>query len=195
MSHDPRPPYRPRPRRRLHPLVAVVLACAAVAALFLTGVAAQQLASREPAAATAATAPKTTPSVPKSELGHKVRDGKFEFVVSRVDCSRTTVGLERLKRTAKGKFCMVSLSVRNIADGSRYFLGHAQKAVDATGASYRNDTLAGVYANLDIETFLRKLGPGELVTGRLVFDVPKQAKLTSLVLHDSPLSGGATITL
>ncbi|MEU4235799.1 DUF4352 domain-containing protein [Actinoplanes sp. NPDC026619] len=180
----------------MKPLLAALLACVAIAVLFVTGIAAQRFGNREPAAA-AVTAPvKASPTHSRSPgIGDAVRDGKFEFVVSGVDCSRTTVGLEHLKRTAKGKYCIVSLSVRNIADGSQYFLGHAQKAYDAAGTAYGNDELAGVYANRDTQTFLQKLTRGERTSGKLVFDVPAQVKLVRLKLHDSLLSGGVDVTL
>jgi hypothetical protein len=42
---------------------------------------------------------------------------------------------------------------------------------------------------------VQRLTPGRKVTGRLVFDVPKTAKLTTLELHDSLLSGGVKVTL
>jgi len=187
--------------RPLKPLFAVLYAAAAVVLLFLVGVAAQRYASKEPAAASVASAPAKAKgkAAPASKappgVGAAVRDGKFEFVVSRVDCSRTSLGVEHLKRTAKGKYCLVSLSVRNIADGSQYFLGHAQKALDAGGTAYGNDEIAGIYANRDTQTFLQKLDPGERVSGTLVFDVPKTVKLTALELHDSLLSGGVRVAL
>jgi hypothetical protein len=31
------------------------------------------------------------------------------------------------------------------------------------------------------------------VTGVLVFDIPKDGRITSLELHDSPFSGGVTV--
>ncbi|WP_250006754.1 DUF4352 domain-containing protein [Actinoplanes sp. M2I2] len=200
MSYDSRTPSRPGPRWRLNPLVAGLLAVGSIAALFLAGVAAQRLGSREPvAAATPGASPgattKITPSAKPPGLGDPVRDGAFAFVVTKVDCSRTTVGPERLRRTAKGKYCLISLSVRNTADGWRYFLGHAQKALDADGAGYGTDALAGLYANRDTQTFLQRLGPGERVNGQLAFDVPATVELTAVDLHDSPLSGGVRVTL
>lgn len=128
-------------------------------------------------------------------LGDPVRDGKFEFVVSRVDCSRSTVGLEHLKRTATGKYCLISLSIRNIAERPKLFLGKLQKVSDAGGAEFRNDELAGLLANRDTQTFLRKIGPGSTVRGKIVFDVPKRATLTTIELHDSYLSGGVRVAL
>ncbi|WP_433291318.1 DUF4352 domain-containing protein [Actinoplanes sp. CA-030573] len=195
MTHDPVPRRRPAP---LNPLLAALLACGAVAVLFVAGVLASRHGpGREPAAADVPARPASpeAPRAPEPGIGDPVRDGKFEFVVSRVDCSRTTVGVEHLTRTAKGKFCVVSLSVRNIAGGSRYFIGRAQKALDSSGVSYRDDDIAGIYANHDTQTFLDRVTPGERVTGQLVFDVPRSVTLTSLELHDSPLSGGAEVTL
>jgi hypothetical protein len=199
MPHDPHAQRRRAPvargRAPLKPLLAVLLACGAVVVLFGVGAAAERYGNKEPAAATLTGPAAKSGSKPPPGIGDAVRDGKFEFVVSRVDCSRSTVGLEHLKRTAKGKYCVVSLSVRNIADRSQYFLGRAQKAFDAAGASYGEDELAGFYANHDTQTFLQKLDPGERVAGKLVFDVPKPVKLTTLELHDSLLSGGVKVTL
>ena len=128
-------------------------------------------------------------------LGDPVRDGKFEFVVSRVDCKRSTVVRKQMKRTAAGKYCLITLSVRNIADRPQFFLGRVQKAADAAGTEFSNDELAGLLANPDAQTFLRKIGPGSKITGKIVFDVPKATTLTDLELHDSYLSGGVRVTL
>jgi hypothetical protein len=199
MSYDLRQQRRPvRAARRVSPVkvtLAVVISVAAVIALFMTGIIAERFSHGLPAAgtSTAATPVKAVPAGPA--FGEAVRDGKFEFTVTRVDCSRTTVGLEHLKRTAEGKFCVIGLTVRNIGDGSKYFMGQAQTAYDTSGAGYDSDELAGLYANGGVEAFLQKLGPGEKVSGRLVFDVPKKAELASLELHDSPLSGGVRAPL
>ena len=39
------------------------------------------------------------------------------------------------------------------------------------------------------------VNPGNSIKGKIVFDIPKKAKITSLELHDSPLSNGATVSL
>src|SRR5690349_12561235 len=122
MSHDSRPHRRPDPGARggapLSPLLAALLAVGAVAILFLAGVLAQRYTGTEAAATTVTTRPsQTVPAKPTSRpppppgVGDAVRDGKFEFVVTRVDCSQTSVGLEHFRRTAKGKYCVVGLSV------------------------------------------------------------------------------------
>ena len=189
MSHDPRPQRRPP----LKPLYAALLGVGAIVVLLVAGAAAQRYTTKESAAATtpAAKSVKTPPSTPG--VGTAVRDGKFEFVVSQVDCSHTTLGEEHLKRTAKGKFCVVSLSARNIGDGAQFFLSYAQKGLDAAGTEYGVDEIADLYVNRDTKTFLDRVTPGEQVAGKIVFDIPTAVTLTALELHDSLLSGGVKV--
>ncbi|WP_433832732.1 DUF4352 domain-containing protein [Actinoplanes sp. CA-015351] len=189
------------PRLALKALLAVLVAGGVIVALFAAGATAEQYRSQERAAVAADPQAGKTPRPAPSKTprpagpGDPVRDGKFEFVVTAVDCSRTSVGIENLERTAEGKYCVVSLSVRNIADEPKYLIGAAQKATDTSGASYRNDEITAVYLNRGTSTFFKKLDPGEKVTGKLVFDIPATAKLSTLELHDFLLSGGATVTL
>ena len=220
MSLNQPPPRRragPRPVRKtrtgspLGPALAAVAAIAAMIVLFGVGAAAENRGRDNSPAAVDRPAGRSAPATPAAEvpsaleappvveappgLGDPVRDGKFEFVVSRVDCSRSTIGLEHLKRTAAGTYCVVSLSIRNIADRPKFFLGRVQKVADATGTQFGNDELAGLLANRDTQTFLRKIDPGVKVSGKIVFDVPKGTKLTTVELHDSYLSGGVQVTL
>ncbi|WP_433788800.1 DUF4352 domain-containing protein [Actinoplanes sp. CA-252034] len=202
MSHDLRQQRRPvRAAKRVSPVkvtVAVLVSTIAVVALFAAGIAAEQFSHGLPAAGTPTPGPPAQPvrAVPSGPaFGEAVRDGKFEFTVTRVDCSRATVGLEHLKRSAEGRFCVISLTVRNIGESSKYFLGQAQTAYDTTGTAYDSDELAGLYANRGVEAFVQKLGPGEKASGRLVFDVPKGVELATLELHDSPLSDGVRAPL
>jgi uncharacterized protein DUF4352 len=199
------PPHRPRPVRATRPgprvglVLSVVVALVAVIVLFGLGAAAQNRGSGgSPAAGHRSTAGGSTPAATAAKVpgvGDRVRDGKFEFVVSRVDCSRSTVVRKHLKRAAAGKYCVISLSIRNIADRSAFFLGRVQKVSDAAGTEYGNDELAGLLANRDTQTFLRKIGPGSKVSGKIVFDVPRATTLTGMELHDSYLSGGVRVAL
>ena len=167
--------------------------------LFVAGLAAQNFGrADEPAAASTAAPPAVTPPARAAKLpglGVPVRDGKFEFVVTRVDCGKPTVGNKYLKTTAKGKFCVVSLSARNVGDQQRIFSGRAQKAYDAAGTEFGNDAVADFYANDNSQTFLKRISPGDKVTGKVVFDVPRSAKLATLELHDSFLSDGVRVRL
>ena len=152
-------------------------------------------AQQTTAAAKAAPAKKTT--APKSipGIGDPVRDGKFEFVVTKLDCSKSKVGSDYLNKKAQGKFCMVSVTVKNIGKEAQLFHGSSQKAMDAEGTEFSNDGTAEMYANQDSATFLNEINPGNSAKGRLIYDVPKSVKLTTVELHDSPFSGGVEVRL
>jgi hypothetical protein len=137
----------------------------------------------------------TEPVAAGPGLGDKVRDGKFEFTVTKMDCSKSNVGGEYLNKKAQGKFCQISLTVKNIGDEAQTFSGSSQKALDAKGTEYSNDGEAELYANRDNSTFLNEINPGNQTKGNLIFDVSKATKLTSLELHDSPFSGGVKVSL
>jgi hypothetical protein len=148
-----------------------------------------------PAKKTTAPAKKTTAPKAGPGLGDPVRDGKFEFVVSKVDCSKTKVGNAYLNKRAQGKFCQVSVKVTNIGKEAQLFDGSSQKALDAKGTEFSNDGAAELYANEDNATFLNEINPGNSAKGRLIFDVPRSVKLTAIELHDSPFSGGVEVSL
>jgi hypothetical protein len=187
-----------RPGPRVGLVISVVVAVGVLIILFGLGAAARNLGSGD--TGTAVTGPPsrrapTSPAAKPPGLKHPVRDGEFEFVVSRVDCSRSTIGLEHLKRTAAGKYCVISLSIRNIGDRPQLFLGNLQKVYDAAGTEFTNENVAGLFANHDTQTLLRKIDPAHRVSGKIVFDVPKKTTLTAIELHDSYFSGGVTIAL
>jgi len=124
-----------------------------------------------------------------------VRDGKFEFVVSKVDCGKSSVGTGGLVKKAQGQFCIVSLSAKNIGDKSQYLDGGSQKAFDSQNRTFSADSAAGIYLGDEGNTFLNQINPGNSVSGKVVFDVPKDAKITRLELHDSPFSQGAPVAV
>jgi hypothetical protein len=128
-------------------------------------------------------------------VGQPARDGQLEFTVQKMECGKTQVGGQYANKAAQGQFCLVTVAVKNIGKEARTFSGSSQKAVGAGGVKYENDTSAEIYANTDTKTFLENINPGNQVTGLLVFDIAKDAKITSLELHDSPFSGGVTVDM
>lgn len=141
-------------------------------------------------------APKKAPAAKKAAgIGDPVRDGKFEFTVTRVDCGKKTVGDQYLNKAAQGQFCLVSVTVRNVGNEAQLFSGDSQKAFDADGTTFSNDGSAELYANNNAQTFLQEINPGNQVKGKLVFDVPESTKLVRMEMHDSPFSGGVKVAL
>lgn len=139
--------------------------------------------------------PTTTEAAPEGPgIGDKVRDGKFEFTVLKVQPGVRKVGGEFFEEKAQGQFVLVTIRVRNIGDEAQTFTDSAQAAFDAKGREYAADTEAAIYLE-DNDVFLEEINPGNKVTGVVVFDVPKATKLTRLELHDSIFSGGVEVAL
>ncbi len=151
-------------------------------------------ASAKPAApAPAATkAPAVVDTTPK--IGTKVRDGKFEFVVTGVKCGIARVGSGGFDTEAQGQFCRVSMTISNIGDEPQSMFGDNQLAFDAKGRKFSADTEASIY-DPKSEVLFEEINPGNSIKGRVYFDVPKNAKLVKLELHDSMFSGGVEVAL
>lgn len=127
-------------------------------------------------------------------MNQPVRDGKFEFTVTGMDCSKTTIGSDGLTKQAQGTWCIVSMTVKNIGDKAQMLDASSQKAFDAANRQYSTDSSAAMYLG-DTNTFLNQLNPGSSVQGQIAYDVPAGTKLTKLQLHDSPFSGGVDVNL
>ena len=128
-------------------------------------------------------------------IGQPARDGKFEFVVSKMDCGISKIGDQYLNRTAQGQFCKVSVTVKNIGNEPKMFTDSNQYAFNAAGQKYEADSAAAIYLGQDNKSFLENINPGNGVNGVVLFDIPKDGKIVKLELHDSALSGGVTVNL
>lgn len=150
--------------------------------------------SASPASRPAATSkPPAEPGA--AGIGTSVRDGKFEFTVTRLRCGVRSVGTAPVDQKAQGQFCLLTMRVHNIGDEAQLFDASSQKVFNAAGQEFSADGTASLYANPNGETFLTEINPGNQVTGVVVFDVPAGAKPVRAELHDSPFSGGAEVTL
>jgi hypothetical protein len=193
-----------RPRRSGLTVTLVVVGvfaacCASGAVLAMFGGAlfrAAAVQATPPPAATETPKPTTTrPSRSRGGLDTPVRDGKFEFVVRSFSCGHKQVGKSFVSVKASGQFCIVSLTIKNIGDEGQTFADSFQEAHGPDDKTYRAHTGAGVVANEGTDAVWSTINPGNSVSGKIVFDIPKKAEITSLELHDSALSGGVTVTL
>lgn len=158
-----------------------------------TTAAAPASATPAPAAAKPVAKPAAAPdNIPK--YGSKVRDGKFEFVVTGMKCGITTVGSEYLDTKAQGEFCRVSMKITNIGDEAQSMFADNQLAFDAKDRKFSADTEASIYDDKS-EVLFEEINPGNTVEGRVYFDVPKGTKLVRMELHDSMFSGGVEVAL
>lgn len=83
----------------------------------------------------------------------------------------------------------------NIGDDAATFSDNDQKLINSTQQKFSTDTEAAIYLD-DSNSFLEQINPGNSVSGKIVFDIPKSAKPETLELHDDRLfSGGVSVSL
>ncbi|MEU2101202.1 protein kinase [Nocardia sp. NPDC019255] len=135
--------------------------------------------------------PMTDPAA-VAPVGTPVRDGKFEFVVTKVDAGVFRVGLQ----TAAGSFLIVTLAVRNISDESKWFLPLGQRLLDAQNTPFDHNATATIWQNTQQRLgYSFELRPGQSATTQLVFDLPPTVTPDHLELHDFVLSNGVRVAL
>jgi hypothetical protein len=132
-----------------------------------------------------------TASSPAARVLGSGTAGAFAVSVTGTECGLATVGPEELRQSAKGQFCLVSVSVENNGGQPALLDGGAQQAVDAAGRAYPVSDQAAVFLNDQQPSLLDEVGPGATVRGVLPFDVPAGTNLSALMVHES--MGGAAV--
>lgn len=128
-----------------------------------------------------------------AKVGTPVRDGKFEFTVTKVEPGVKNVGGE-YGQNAQGSYTLVHVTVKNIGDQAQSMSDSDQKATDAKGTQYSVDSMAGAYIQGN-DVLFNQINPGNQIKGTLVFDVPAGTQLTQIEFHDSMFSGGVKASL
>lgn len=127
-------------------------------------------------------------------IGDAVVDGTFTFTVNDMECGLTTVGTEYLNTTAQGQFCRFGITVTNSGQKPQYMFAANQKAFDASGREFAQDSTPGMYDNSG-NVWMTEINPGNTITGNIYFDIPVDATLNRLELHDSAFSKGVSVQL
>jgi hypothetical protein len=127
-------------------------------------------------------------------IGDKASDGQFTFVVRKIECGIPSIGAGMLKEKAQGEFCLVNVSVKNT--GSEAQLMDASSQYLYIGDKQYSASSDAIFALEESQNFfLKEINPGNSVAGVMAFDIPKGGQPDRLELHDSPFSGGVTISL
>jgi hypothetical protein len=91
--------------------------------------------------------------------------------------------------------CASLITVKWIGNEARTFTSSNQSAYNAAGQKYEAGGAAGIYLAEDSRAFLEDINPGNSVNGIVVFDIPKEAQIVKLELHDSAFSGGVVVNV
>jgi len=132
-------------------------------------------------------------------IGDKVRDGKFQFVITKVTHAKsvgdTSLGLGD---TAQGKYTILHITVTNIGSEAQTLDDSSQYVYDSAGRKFDASSSADIDmsgANGQNSTWLDDINPGNTVHGRIAFDLPAGDKAVKAELHDSMFSNGVTVKL
>lgn len=101
-------------------------------------------------------------------------------------------GIEKIGYSeAEGEYVILECEFVNDGEDKFYPAGSTKALIDARGTPYKLDTLSTHRLEDDDDSDIDKgtLRPGESNTGYLVFDVPKDAKLNSMVFTINHLYG------
>jgi hypothetical protein len=135
------------------------------------------------------------PAAAGPHIGQAAADGKFSFTVTVLGRAHR-VGDQYLGATAQGHYVVLDITVRNIGTEAQTFDDSAQYVYDSAGRKFSADSQADIYGNkAGNAPFLQSINPGNSVTGRLYFDLPKGDHAVKAELHDSVFSGGVTVAL
>lgn len=128
-------------------------------------------------------------------IGEPVRDGEFEFKVTKVGTSKRVSSKDSGENiAAEGRFVIVRITVTNRSDDPRYFVADEQK-LQAAGTTYSPDIDATVTVDKGPEIGLpEEVNPDASERVTVVFDVPKNAKPAGIELHDTAESEGTEVT-
>jgi hypothetical protein len=120
--------------------------------------------------------PETTEAPTSADdLGKPVRDGAFEFVVSRFRC--------------RVNECAATMSVENIGNDPGTMFADNQYLFDTQGRRFSPNS------SLTDSLLVEELNPGGSVRGTIRWNVPANFKPSHLELHDSAFSGGVEVWL
>ncbi|EGS4806835.1 DUF4352 domain-containing protein [Listeria monocytogenes] len=156
--------------------------------------------TRAPAAVLDKVAPETKPPTTTDQeqvatgFGTEARDGKFGFVVTKVESGLATVGRESswFSETAEGQFVVVYVDVTNTSNKSQYYASSNQVLIDDQGREFTNNSSAEFGLEGE-DKGAGDINPGITRSTRVVFDIPLGAVPAAIEVHDSMFSDGARI--
>ena len=171
--------------------LAVLLTAGCVTLVALIGIAANTLSDQlRPAVGSA-----TGADAVAGRMNRAVADGRFEFAVTGMRCGVRQVGTRRLGQKARGRFCLVAVTVKNVGRRTRTLEASWQTGYTPDGRAYPSEAGAAMFVGGPGRTVLESIDPGVRVRGTLVFDVPRGIELSSVVLRESALTPGVRIPL
>jgi hypothetical protein len=186
--HRAKPWFR---QKRFLPLLALVLLMVIIEATYGGGW--SSLTAGNDAGSKVTSAPRNRAVA--AGIGTKVRDGKFEFVVTSIERpGRTLPGKNNTTLNAQGEFVIVRVTATNVGSVAQSLDCQCQLLFNDKGEKF--GTSSAILSTKDALKFVQLIHPGTTVKNAVVlFDVAPGTKISDVELHDSALTQGAKVTL
>jgi hypothetical protein len=121
---------------------------------------------------------KPEPKPAEPGIGDKVRDGDYQFTVTKIRCGVKRVGDQYYGEKAQGQFCLVSMKIKNVGKEEIDFSDENQKLYDTKGREYSPDDGAWWH----VSEPGTDINPGNTLKTVVPFDIPKKAHPDHLLL-------------
>jgi hypothetical protein len=109
-------------------------------------------------------------------VGQEVKIGKFSYIVNNVsETDKIEADYLEPLTSASGKFVVVDVTFKNLDKEARTLDTELFKLIDDKGTEYSASTDADMYLNGDNMFFLEQVNPNATRTGKVAFEVPKDA--------------------
>ena len=137
------------------------------------------------------------PQVKQAKVGDTVTDGDLGFTVQSVSIA-STIGNSFTTKTAQGVFYVLTVKIQNNGKDTKTINASDFKVTDSQGRKFDYSTdgqLAMEETNGGTSFFLQQVQPSLSVTGKIVFDVPKDATGLKLLAQGGLFTDGVQIDL
>ncbi|HEY5248926.1 MAG TPA: DUF4352 domain-containing protein [Dermatophilaceae bacterium] len=130
-----------------------------------------------------------------ADIGMKVRDGAFDFVVTGVEHpGKPFTGKVGKTLTAQGEFVIVRVDVTNVGTKAVRLSSSGQFLFNEKGQEFA--TSPAILSTKDALKYVRWINPGDTVNGAsMLFDVAPGTKTRDIELHASQSSAGVKVKL
>ena len=143
---------------------------------------------------------RTAPKAPQAavltgDIGSKVQDGTFEFVVTGVEHpGKSFAGKYGKVLTATGEFVIVRVDVTNLGVTEQRLNSQSQFLLNDVGRKFKPS--ADILNTKDALKYVQLISPGSTVHGAsMLFDVAPGTMIIKIELHATPTSPGVKVNL